>query len=71
MATCWKRVGINSSSNVVPGEFMITTQDGVRLDLDGDKKVSSAVLICRSLSNRGVYCCLVNAGTNLAQILCL
>jgi len=38
MATCWKRVGINSSSNVVPGEFMITTQDGVRLDLDGDKK---------------------------------
>ena len=63
MATCWKRVGINSSSNVVPGEFMITTQDGVRLDLDGDKKV---ILINSSLSNRGVYCCLVYAGTNLA-----
>ena len=40
MAACWKRVGINSGSNVVPGEFMILTQDGVRLDLDGDKKVS-------------------------------
>ena len=43
MATCWKRVGINSSSNVVPGEFMILTQDGVRLDVDGDKKVSKDI----------------------------
>lgn len=38
-SSCWKRTGVNSSAALAPGEFLITNQDGVRLDLDKDRKV--------------------------------
>jgi len=41
----WKKVGLNSSTTLSPGEFLIATQDGVRLDIDKDKKVFGDVTL--------------------------
>ena len=35
---CWKRASVNSNATLVAGEFLITNQDGVRLEIDKERK---------------------------------